>query len=402
MKIALAYFEKFIEMSGGIERVCCNMANAMAERGHEVSIIYCYGRSGKPFYSLDSSVKTYNLMAIHPEKWKNPSLSQCVSGMDKIVRELIRVFDANRARDWNESCKGRMIREELRQVMDEIRPEVIVSLRFETSNYLLNTAKIKVPVISRSYISPSVILKKAPKGELKAIEKSAAAHVQLPSDIEAMRSYCPKAHIVCIPNAVPQYDRHADVGAQKEVYTIINAARLNKEQKRQHLLVDAFARVASQFPQWRLELWGGGNESGASYAEELRRMIADYHLEKQVFLRGESRHIIDEYVKADIFGFSSAYEGFPNALAEAMSAGLPAVAFKNCSGVPALVKDGKNGILVGDGVEALAEGLKALMEDHVKRAQMAEAARKEMAQYAPDKVWDMWEDLIVKTGNQRW
>lgn len=71
MKIALAYFEKFIEMSGGIERVCCNMANAMVKRGHDVSIIYCYGRSGKPFYALDPSVKVYNLMALHPEKWKN-------------------------------------------------------------------------------------------------------------------------------------------------------------------------------------------------------------------------------------------------------------------------------------------------------------------------------------------
>lgn len=50
MKIVLAFFERFINMSGGIEKVCCNLANTMTERGHDVSIIYCYGKSGKPFY----------------------------------------------------------------------------------------------------------------------------------------------------------------------------------------------------------------------------------------------------------------------------------------------------------------------------------------------------------------
>lgn len=143
MKIALAYFEKFIEMSGGIERVCCNMANAMVKRGHDVSIIYCYGRSGKPFYALDPSVKVYNLMALHPEKWKKLSLSQCVSGPDKLIREIIRAFAPNKARDWNESVKGRMILSEIQQVLGKCQPDIIVSLRFETGNYLLKYSKCK-------------------------------------------------------------------------------------------------------------------------------------------------------------------------------------------------------------------------------------------------------------------
>lgn len=397
MKIVLAYFEKFIDMSGGIERVCCNMANAMVKRGHDVTIVYCYGGTGKPFYALDPAVKMVNLMAIHPEKWKKPSLGQCVTGMDKVVRELIRVVDANRAREWNESCKGRMIRPEIQQALAEIQPDVIVSLRFETSNYLLNTAKVKVPVVSRSYISPSVILKKAPKGELTAIEKSAVAHVQLQTDIAAMREYCPRAHIVCIPNAVPQYEKHAELGTDKKIYTIINAARLNKEQKRQHLLVDAFAKVAHDFPNWNVELWGGGNESGASYAQELRGKIHQYGLDDRVFLKGESNHILDEYVKADLFCFPSAYEGFPNAMAEAMSAGLPVVAYRSCSGVPALVENQKNGILVDDGVEALSKGLSQLMGNQELRVSLGKAARHSMEQYAPEAMWDQWERLFIQT-----
>lgn len=400
MKIALAYFEKFIEMSGGIERVCCAMANEMAARGHEVSIIYCYGRSGKPFYPLSPEVKLYNLMALHPEKWKAPSLSQCVSGGSKLVRELIRVFDANRARDWNESVKGRMIAPEIRQVLDEIGPDVIVCLRFETGNYLLNAAGVRTPVVMRSYISPGIILPRSPAGERTAIEKSAAVHVQLEEDISVMRSFCPKARVVWIPNAVPQYERQAELAGEKTSYTILHVGRMNKEQKRQHLLVEAFAKVASDFPDWSVEFWGGGNESGVAYADELRKMIYEKGLDGRIRLMGESGQILEEYVKGDIFCFPSAYEGFPNALAEAMSAGLPAVAFRSCPGTAALITDGESGLLAGDGADALAAGLRTLMASQETRVRMGRRAREAMKAFAPEKVWDRWERLLREAAGE--
>lgn len=394
MKIALAYFEKFIEMSGGIERVCCNMANAMAERGHEVSVIYCYGRSGEPFYPLDSSVKLYNLMAQYPEKWKKPALGQCISGKSKLIREMIRAFNANKARDWNEHIKGRMIQEEIRHAVQDIQPDVIVSFRYETSNYLIHSAHIQVPVITMFHMDPAFIMPRMPQGELQAIEKSAAAQVLLPHDAKVVKKYCPGANVVWIPNAVPQYEEQADLSSEKKIYKIINAARLNKPQKRQHILIDAFARLAADFPQWTVEIWGGGNESGASYAEELKKKIREYGLEDRVFLKGESSHIIDEYIKGDIFCFPSAYEGFPLAMTEAMSAGLPPVVFKSCTAAASLIEDEKTGMLSDDGADALAQKLKQLMTDQGKRAEMGGNARKSMKDYCPEHIWDMWEDLI--------
>lgn len=396
MKIAFAFFEQFIGISGGIERVCCNLANALTARGHEVSIIYCYRKSGKAFYPLDEKVKLYNLMALHPEKWKKDSLAKCVGGKDRVIREIIRTFSRSSAREWNESAKGRMIQGEIRETLDSIKPDIIISYRYETSNYLLNFAKTKIPVITMFHIDPDTALKTAPKGELSAIEKSVVAQVLMKGDMEKVKGYCPKANVTWIPNAVPRYKEQADLSKDKKSYKIINAARLNKEQKRQHLLVEAFALLAKDFPNWTVELWGGGDNTQYAYAGELKQLISDKGLEGRVFLKGESSHIIDEYLKTDIFCFPSAYEGFGLSLAEAMSAGVPSVAYRSCPAVNELIEDHKTGILAPDGVKPLADALRELMENKEMRIEMGQAARDSMKAYAPESVWDRWERLITK------
>lgn len=67
MRIMLGYLASFIDSTGGAEKVCCAMANEMIRRGHEVSIVYCCGKSGRPFYPLNPAVHMYDIMAVHPE-----------------------------------------------------------------------------------------------------------------------------------------------------------------------------------------------------------------------------------------------------------------------------------------------------------------------------------------------
>lgn len=81
-------------------------------------------------------------------------------------------------------------------------------------------------------------------------------------------------------------------------------------------------------------------------------------------------------------------------MAEAMSAGLPVVAYRSCPAVNELVRDGETGLLVDDGVDALAEGLKKLMEDQELRERMGRAAHESMKEFAPEKIWDQWEALM--------
>ena len=77
-----------------------------------------------------------------------------------------------------------------------------------------------------------------------------------------------------------------------------------------------------------------------------------------------------------------------------MSKGLPAVGFASCSAVNELIIDGYNGILCEDGAHSLAQGLKKLMSNQELRVEYGANANKSMKVYAPDRIWDDWEQLL--------
>jgi len=104
--------------------------------------------------------------------------------------------------------------------------------------------------------------------------------------------------------------------------------------------------------------------------------------------------VLSKYLTADIFAFPSAFEGFGLSMAEAMSAGLPVVAYKTCPAVNELITDGEDGFLMDDGVEPLAEGLRRLMHDQSLRVDMGKKAHAAMKKYSPFTVWKQWENLL--------
>ena len=153
--------------------------------------------------------------------------------------------------------------------------------------------------------------------------------------------------------------------------------------------------LKNQYPDWEVELWWETNVN-SKYYEYCKNLINKYALNNIKFC-GISNDIASINKTASIFAFPSSYEGFPLALTEAMSIGLPAVGFKNCPAVNELINDGKNGILCEDTIDAFAIGLSELMDNIEKRKQCGAQAKKDMEQYAPEIIWNMWEELIKET-----
>lgn len=213
-------------------------------------------------------------------------------------------------------------------------------------------------------------------------------------NIEIINKYCLNANVCWIPNVVYITEQKDDVEYYNKIITV---GRLEKKAKQQHLLIYAFQKLYKKYPKWKLEIIGGTNSiKEVEYMREIKTFVKKNFPINRVLFSGKIKNVNEKLLKADIFAFPSAYEGMPLALTEAMAAGLPSIGYKSCPSVNELIIDGYNGFLCEDGIDDFAEKLKILMQDAVLRKKMGQNARESMKQFAPEKIWDEWEDLINK------
>lgn len=149
---------------------------------------------------------------------------------------------------------------------------------------------------------------------------------------------------------------------------IVSVARLMK-QKNQFMLLDAFAQIKKEFPDYTLTIYGEG-----PFRTKLEQKIKELALEDSVQLPGQVQNVFDCIADAELFVLSSDFEGMPNALIEAMCLGLPVISTK-VSGATDLIQDGVNGMLtdVGD-TGKLVECMKCMLVDSELRQSCAQKA----------------------------
>ena len=392
MKILLANFTKMVADSGGLAKVTCLFAAAMLKRGHTVSLLHSDEAEGKFFYTPPGGLSCFNL-----NRRPDGTIVTFPHSM-KVQREFMRLFSKRQATTVNSRFMEKYLTDNLRYYLDLIKPDVIVAFQPAANKLLLCDAGTKIPVVSMSHGDPEDYFHNYPIKETASLTKSAVCQVLLPSFEAHIKQRLPQVKTVAIGNAVPQYPFTADLAAVKKQYKIVSVGTLTKNHKRPHLLIQAFGKVAAKYPDWILEIWGGKDR--AAYYKELELAIRSRNLGGRVFLKGVTNNVPDVLRNADIFAFPSAYEGFGLALAEGMSAGLPAVGFRNCTAVNEMIRDGETGFLCADGSDAFAAALDKLMADRDLRIAMGRAAKIAVARYAPDAVWADWEKLLRQTARQ--
>ena len=157
------------------------------------------------------------------------------------------------------------------------------------------------------------------------------------------------------------------------------------------LLIEAFARLAPEHPDWDLAIHGDGPEQPA-----LQERIRALGLVDRICLAGSRTDVAACLAEADLFVLSSRVEGFPNALAEAMAAGLPVVSFDCASGPSELIRDGLDGILVPPGdVVALGAAMGRLMADPGERSRLASRAPEVLTRFSPTRIMELWEAALA-------
>ena len=199
--------------------------------------------------------------------------------------------------------------------------------------------------------------------------------------------------MVAIPNPVAPAGGRASPETVNAAgrYTLLAVGRLDEFQKRLTCLIDAFSKIASEHPAWDLEIVGDGPDRPM-----LADRIAGYGLQDRVRLSPASPDIVEAYVGSHLFAIPSRWEGFPNALAEALAHGLPAIGFTDADGVAHLIDDGETGWLAQgiDGPAALAEALDQAMSGPAERARRGAGAVQAMTAYPPASQFDKWQALV--------
>lgn len=178
---------------------------------------------------------------------------------------------------------------------------------------------------------------------------------------------------------------------------VVSAGRLNA-QKNYSLLIKAFARVHTQYPDYRLVIYGEGEERPL-----LESLIDELGLGGTVSLPGIVQDIFERYSEASMFVMSSQYEGMPNALIEAMAMGLPCITTDYSEGRGTVIESGVNGLVVPrNDVDALSSAMLGIVEDSACADRYGQAALSVRTELDSAVICKAWYDVLVKTEQEHY
>lgn len=168
-----------------------------------------------------------------------------------------------------------------------------------------------------------------------------------------------------------------------------------EERKGLHYLIEALHYIKDLKPDCQFVLNIVGKVANEDYYRRLTQQIANMGLSEHVKFRGRvtDEELSECYNRAEIFTFPSLLEGYGMVIVEALSRGVPVVAFNN-SAMPYSIKDGVNGLLAENGnAHSFAEKILALTGNSILRAELQKGMEKTMMHV---KTEDDFQQAIVE------
>lgn len=361
---------------GGAEWTAARMANHWVEAGHAVTLI-----------TLDSADSDrYRLVpGVHREALDVMGHS---SNPLEAVRNNLRRISV------------------LRQAISASAAQHVISLTDKTNVLtLIACRKLDVPVIVAERTDPRYheIGRVWSYLRQRFYPRAAALVVQTAGVRDALRLTMAGRPIYVVPNLVDTgNDTHSPARSQADTTEVSDVPSSVPESKRVvgmgrlthekgfDLLIKAFAQTAERRPQWDLVIYGDGPQR-----ESLQQLANQLQLADRVFLPGWTNDRKAVWKSTDLFVLPSRYEGFPNALLEAMAAGLPVISFDCPSGPYEIIRDGYDGLLVrAESVEWLAAAMDRLMRDGQARDLLASKAPEVLDRFSSERYYARWEAVL--------
>ncbi|MBT2163200.1 glycosyltransferase family 4 protein [Zobellia barbeyronii] len=344
--------------SGGAERVVSTLSNEFAKK-YRVTIITFV--DFEPFYKLDDKIK---VLSCYPKSKKSANAIQGVINNYGLYKKI-----------------SKFIKEE----------KIELCIGFLTSSNIMAVLASRannIPVIISERINPNATKKSFIWDKLRRYVYPKADFIIIQTEIikSFFSSWVNNSKLIILPNPLSP-DLKLPISSDTRSNVILNIGRLT-DQKGQDVLIKIFSKLNPV--NWQLIIVGEGPKR-----REYEDLIKDLKMTDKILLVGRQSNISKFYNNSKIFAFSSRFEGFPNALIEAMHMGVPCISTDCPTGPSELITDGENGFLVKmDNPLEMEDKLKQLLYDKQLREKFSLAANSTVLKFSIKNVAGQWDDVI--------
>ena len=364
---------------GGIEKSVAALANLLSEK-YEVEIACTYKLYEKPVFEINNKVKIKYLVPDLKPNREEIKMALQKKNIIKLFKESlisIKVLNLRKKTmiDYISKCDADIIistRDIFNTWLGEYSPSGKLKIGWEHNHYHGDYNYARNIVRSASHLDYLVLVSDSLR---KYYSK------------EMKNSQC---KCIYIPNIIDYVPSNTSPLTSKR---IVSVGRLSPEKGYLDLL-KIYNEVMKKYSDWKLDIIGDGVQK-----ELLEEYILKHNLNDNVTLHGfQKKDYIDEILhKSSIYVMTSHTESFGIVLLEAMSHGVPCIAFDSAEGARELINSGMNGYLIKRrNFSAMIKKIEDLIKRKEERKRIGIAGRKSVKKYTVNVVKEQWFDLLEK------
>lgn len=366
---------------GGIERCVVNLANLLCNE-YEVEIVSTYKLDDVPAFDIDERVNIVYLIEKYKpnrDEWKNALKKFRPIKFIKETYMAIKILLLRKSKTT--------------EAMENCNSDIMISTRVLFNKWLGMYGKKKSYKIGWEHNHHHQDLEYA-KGVVHSCSNLDA--LVLVSDSlrsfykKMMKEYNIKCKCVFIPNMLDSIPKTTSKLTEKR---IVSVGRLSKE-KGYVDLIEIFKKFHEFNPDWHLDIVGDGSEKN-----KIVDRIYQYHLTDNVTVHGylKKKDINEILKKTSLYVMASYTESFGIVLIEAMSHGIPCLAFTSAEGANDLISDGENGYLIENrDFDEIINKMNELAKDKNKRLEFGKKARECSLNYSSENIKKEWLNLLKR------